>query len=170
MLGEPSDGGRRGVTGTSGQILEAIILYLDEEGVHHLHPPESPTLFLEWAGDLQPGEEVVDAVARLGLSPFLVHSTSWRTEGGHIVITFVVGIEPVLGQTPGLLDELVGRSELARGHALGPPVEVCPTQVVEHGLRHLAWLISDDESFHESLDPWAAALATYEPEPFRSFA
>jgi hypothetical protein len=41
--------------------------------------------------------------------------------------------------------------------------------VVEHGLRHLAWLVHEDEAIHDALAPWAEALADYGPEPFRAF-
>jgi hypothetical protein len=41
--------------------------------------------------------------------------------------------------------------------------------VVEHGLRHLAWLVAEDEEIHEALAPWAGALGDYAPEPFRAF-
>jgi hypothetical protein len=42
-------------------------------------------------------------------------------------------------------------------------------QVVEHALRHLAWLAEDDPVVREELSPaWRAALATYVPEPFRN--
>jgi hypothetical protein len=40
--------------------------------------------------------------------------------------------------------------------------------VVEHGLRHLAWLVRDDPVVAEALTGgWAAALSGYVPEPFR---
>jgi hypothetical protein len=43
--------------------------------------------------------------------------------------------------------------------------------VLEHGLRHLAWLAKDDEVVAERLNPaWRDALAGYVPEPFRGFA
>jgi hypothetical protein len=41
--------------------------------------------------------------------------------------------------------------------------------VVEHGLRHLAWLASDDPVVRAELpEAWQAALAGYVPEPFRA--
>jgi hypothetical protein len=40
---------------------------------------------------------------------------------------------------------------------------------VEHGLRHLAWLVHDDPVVAAELSPaWAAVLAGYVPEPFRT--
>lgn len=41
-------------------------------------------------------------------------------------------------------------------------------QVVEHGLRHLAWLVKDDPVVaHELSESWKAVLAGYTPDPFR---
>ncbi len=155
--------------GVVGQALEALILYLGSDGIHHLRPIHAPTLRLGWKADLQPGEVVVDAVARYGLSPFLVHSTSWRMEEGRLILTYVVGVEPPGKLSEFLADDLVGRSDLARGDAMGPPVDIGVVQVVEHGLRHLSWLVKDDAAVHDALPDWVEALSVYEPEPFRAF-
>jgi hypothetical protein len=62
----------------------------------------------------------------------------------------------------------VGRSELARSQATAAPREIAHGQVLEHALRHLAWLDADDPVVAAELDPrWAAILAGYTPEPFR---
>lgn len=151
-------------------VLEAVVLYLDGSGVHHMHPFEEPTLRFPWQEDLHPAEVVVEGIAQLALSPFLVHSTSWRMAGGRLVLTFIVGVEtPGVDSAAGFADDLVGRVDLARGHVLGPPTDVEPYHVVEHGLRHLAWLVKDDAGIRDALPDWAAALADYEPEPFRAF-
>jgi hypothetical protein len=42
------------------------------------------------------------------------------------------------------------------------------SQVVEHGLRHLAWLLQADDVIRDALPAWPAALADYAPEPFRA--
>jgi hypothetical protein len=65
--------------------------------------------------------------------------------------------------------EQVTRAELARGRATGAPAAVHLSQVVEHGLRHLAWLLSEDGAIRDALAPWTDALAGYRPEPFRAF-
>jgi hypothetical protein len=40
--------------------------------------------------------------------------------------------------------------------------------VVEHGLRHLAWLVQDDTVVADRLaGGWTQALQAYVPEPFR---
>jgi len=41
--------------------------------------------------------------------------------------------------------------------------------VVEHGLRHMAWLAKDDPVVAAELPPdWHRVLAGYVPEPFRN--
>jgi hypothetical protein len=153
----------------TGSALEAIVLFLDTDGIRHLAPLGGRTLRPGWGGDLDPHEVVVDAVAELGLAPIMVHSTSWRVTEDAIVLTFIVAVEP-----PGRLPEgygtgLVTRSELARGRATAPPPSVHLDQVVEHGLRHLAWLVHEDDGIREALSGWSSVLDGYAPEPFRAF-
>jgi hypothetical protein len=63
----------------------------------------------------------------------------------------------------------VGRNELARSEARAAPRSIGTGQVVEHGLRHMAWLAQDDPVVRAELDEgWLAKLATYVPEPFRA--
>jgi len=153
---------------SSGQTLEAIVIFLDEAGIHHLSPSGRETLRVAWDPDFTPAEAVVDAVAEQGLDPFMVHSTSWRVVDEDIWLTFIVVVEPPATISRELDDELVVRAELARGHLMGPPAEVHTAQVVEHGLRHLAWLVGDDEQIRDVLPAWAEALEGYEREPFRA--
>jgi hypothetical protein len=151
------------------QSLEALVLYLRDRRIRHLFPIHGETLRTQWDPDLDPGESIADAVAGLGLSPFMVHSTSWRVEGKRIVLTFLVIIEPPAELPAGYREEPITRSELARGRPLGPPAEVHLSQVVEHGLRHLAWLAGDDPAVREALPDWVDALSEYGGEPFRAF-
>jgi hypothetical protein len=149
--------------------LEAVVLYLDDGGIRHLYPPGHQTVRASWNPDLDPHEAIVDAVAELGLTPFMVHSTSWRVVRKLILLTFLVAIEPPRHIPSTYEVELVTRAELARGRATGPPQQVHLSQVVEHGLRHLAWLVREDEAIHQALADWSRALSEYEPEPFRAF-
>lgn len=154
----------------SQQMLEALVLYLAEDGIRHISPAAGETLLVPWDPELQPVESVADEVAGLGLSPFMVHSTSWRVCDGRILLTFVVLVDNPSSIPAGHRDVRIARTELARGGPLSPPVDVKLDQVVEHGLRHLAWLIGDDEGIREHLPAWAGALAVYRPEPFRTFS
>ena len=62
----------------------------------------------------------------------------------------------------------IGRAELARSEATAAPRDIAYQQVVEHGLRHMAWLVADDPVVAGELsDDWRRVLADYVPEPFR---
>jgi hypothetical protein len=149
--------------------LEAIVLYLDPDGIRHVSPRGEGTVRARWDPDLDPHEAIVDAVAELGLAPFMVHSTSWRVVDRSVLLTFLVVVDPPERLPESLASELVTRAELARGRATAPPPEVHLPQVVEHGLRHLAWLVREDHAIHDALGDWVTALRGYEPEPFRAF-
>jgi hypothetical protein len=110
---------------------------------------------------------VVAAITRLNLGePAVVHSTSWRHARGGVVLTFVAVIDAAAVGT--LATVPVGRHELARGAATAAPRQVSTGPVIEHGLRHLAWLACDDAAVARALPTgWLAALDGYVPEPFR---
>lgn len=165
----PTNPPRPNVCPVGRTLLEAIVLYLDPDGIRHVFPHGRETVRATWDPDLDPGESIVDAIAGLGLAPVMVHSTSWRVVERRIVLTFLVVTEPP-GRLPETYEiESVTRTDLARGHATGPPADVHIAQVVEHGLRHLAWLLREDVAIGEALSGWTRDLADYEPEPFRAF-
>lgn len=153
----------------NGPSLEAVVLYLDDEGIQHVSPHGRQTVRVPWDPDLDPHEVIVDAVAGLGLLPIMVHSTSWRVLDQLILLTFLVAVERPTDVPDTCEVELVARAELARGRATGPPPQVHLSQVVEHGLRHLSWLVREDQAMQQALAGWGRALAEYEPEPFRAF-
>ena len=63
----------------------------------------------------------------------------------------------------------VVRGELARSGATTAPAAIATGQVLEHAIRHLAWLARDDEAVQGKLsEEWLSALAPYRPEPFRN--
>lgn len=145
------------------------MLYLDATGIRHVYPHGRETLRAPWDPDLDPTESIVDAVAEVGFAPAMVHSTSWRIVRRQVVLTFLVVIDPPSSLPRSCEVEQVTRAELARGRATGAPEAVHLSQVVEHGLRHLAWLVAEDGAIHEALAPWTRALGPYAPEPFRAF-
>jgi hypothetical protein len=123
-----------------------------------------------WYLEVGGGEDPVEVVRRLSSSlmgePLLVHSTSWRRARGSVILSFVVVNGD--GQAPELVGIPIGRAELARGGATEAAVAIAHQQVLEHGLRHLAWLARDDEVVRSVLsEEWKSVLAGYIPEPFR---
>jgi hypothetical protein len=96
-----------------------------------------------------------------------VHSTSWRRARDSVILSFVVVIDEQLAK--GMESAPVERSDLARSEATSAPASIAENQVLEHGLRHLSWLVSDDPVVKSELaEPWADVLKDYKPEPFRN--
>jgi hypothetical protein len=151
------------------QSVEPLFAYLGTNGARHLRPVHAPTLRLGWPPDAQPGDVVAHAARRYGLTPLLVHSTSWRLEAGRVILTYIVVVQPPGALNENLADELVPRADLARGDAMGPPSDIGVSQVLEHAFRHLSWLVKDDDAVRAALPDWVAFLGRYEPEPFRAF-
>jgi hypothetical protein len=124
-----------------------------------------------WLLEIGAADHPVDVVTRIVGDvigdPLLVHSTSWRRDRDAVILSFVVVIDRSLVGSMASLP--IERSVLARGEATAAPQEIATTQVVEHGLRHMAWLAVDDPVVAAELsEGWHALLATYVPEPFRN--
>lgn len=98
--------------------------------------------------------------------PLLLHSTSWRWDKQSVVLSFVVVIEPeAVGEMPA---QPVARVALARSTAHEAPADIGWVQVLEHALRHLAWLAAEDDVVRNVLSPsWHDSLAAYVPAPFQ---
>jgi len=125
--------------------------------------------YIEVGADDDPVEVVHRLARNLMGEPLLVHSTSWRRARGSVILTFVVVNRD--DQAPELQGIPIGRAELARGGATHAAVSIAYQQVLEHGLRHLAWLANDDPVVRQVLsEEWKAVLAGYVPEPFRHLA
>jgi hypothetical protein len=124
-----------------------------------------------WLLEVGATEHPVDVVTRIVRGaigqPLLAHSTSWRLDRGAVILSFVVVIDRAL---VGSMESLpIGRTELARGEATAAPRDIATAQVVEHGLRHMAWLAKDDPVVAAELpDAWRNLLSDYTPEPFRN--
>ena len=83
-----------------------------------------------------------------------------------MILSFVVVLADDQGRDLGGVP--IGRAELARNSATAAAAAIASSQVVEHGLRHLAWLAKEDEVVRGVLSPaWRELLAEYVPEPFR---
>ena len=145
---------------------EVMVLVLDERGVSLTGPCGPEPWYIEVAQGADP-MDVVSELTRANLGdPVLVHSTSWRQARGGVILTFVAVLDAAAAA--GLERAPVARADLARGEAASAPVDVSSAAVLEHGLRHLAWLAQDDPVVADELSAgWHEVLRTYVPEPFR---
>lgn len=126
-----------------------------------------------WYIEVAAEDDPVEVVSRLSRNlmgePILVHSTSWRRARGAVVLSFVVVNSD--DQALQLAGVPISRIELARSGATSAAQTIAATQVLEHGLRHLAWLAREDQTVIGALsDEWKRVLAEYVPEPFRNMA
>jgi hypothetical protein len=124
-----------------------------------------------WYIEVAAEDDPVEVVSRLSRNlmgePVLVHSTSWRRARGAVILSFVVVNSDA--QAPHLVGVPISRAELARSGATSAAKTIASAQVLEHGLRHLAWLSREDEVVMATLsDEWKRALEDYVPEPFRN--
>jgi hypothetical protein len=124
-----------------------------------------------WYIEVAAEDDPVEVVSRLSRNlmgePILVHSTSWRRARGAVVLSFVVVNSE--DQAPHLAGIPISRVELARSGATSAAQTIAAGQVLEHGLRHLAWLSREDPVVMAVLnEDWKQVLADYRPEPFRN--
>jgi hypothetical protein len=146
---------------------EVFVVWLDGSELR-LTGPDGPQPWILELGPTEHPVEVVDRVVRDVVGPpILVHSTSWRRDRDAVILSFVVVIPPEL--VDGMASVPIERAELARSEATAAPKDIAVSAVVEHGLRHLAWLANDDPVVAEELPAaWRPLLAGYVPEPFRA--
>jgi len=144
---------------------EVFVVWLNGDHLELTGPCGAAPWYIELGATDHP-VEVVDRIVRNALgSPRLVHSTSWRRDRDAVILSFVV----VVDDAGEMESAPIGRSELARSSATAAPAQIAHTQVVEHGLRHLAWLVKDDAVVAAELSAdWQRVLGEYVPEPFRN--
>ena len=148
---------------------EIIVVWLNGETLELTGPTGAQPWVLDIDAADHPTDVVDRAVRQRVGEPTLIHSTSWRHDDNAVILSFVAVIDR--SRVDGMASRPVRRSSLARAHPTEPPPEVDQDQVVEHALRHLAWLVHDDPVIREHLsDAWRRALADYVPEPFRNLA
>jgi hypothetical protein len=152
------------------QTLEVLIVHRAGDGIVSLRPVHAPSLQLGWRPGTSPDTILRAALRRYGLEARVLHSTSWRDDGEHVILTYLAVVDPPAESNENLASEPVARADLARGDATAAPASIQVEQVLEHALRHLAWLVADDRAVGESLPDWPALLAHYLPEPFRSLS
>lgn len=148
---------------------EVFVVWLNRDRLELTGPCGAAPWLIE-LGETDHPVEVVDRIVRDVVGPpRLVHSTSWRRDRNAVILSFVVVIDPEL--VGSMESAPIGRAELARSEATSAPREIRFQQVLEHGLRHLAWLAREDEVVrHELSVGWHDLLSGYVPEPFKSLA
>ena len=146
---------------------EVFVIWMHDGKVEMTGPCGAAPWLIE-IGEAEHPVEVVDRLVRAAIGgATLVHSTSWRRDHGGVILSFVVVIEPSL--VGAMASAPIARAELARSEATVAPRTIACAQVLEHGLRHLAWLVHDDPVVAGELGPpWPDVLADYVPEPFRA--
>jgi hypothetical protein len=149
------------------QALELLVVHRGPEGIVRLRPVHAASLQLGWPPGTTTDAVLSAALARYGLEARVLHSTSWRHDGEHVVLTYLAVVDPPTEANSNLAPEPVGRIELARGAATAAPTSIQVDQVLEHALRHLAWLLGDDPAVAAALSDWGPLLGDYKPEPFR---
>lgn len=119
----------------------------------------------------EPHFEVETLLAEHGITdPPLLHSTSWRPDGPHVVLTYVAVLHPtglVRAEWPDA--QPVSRDLLpAVGNPLPHGAAEVPVpryvDVLFHGLRHIRFLVDTDSSAREALTGyWPQWLAELQP-------
>jgi hypothetical protein len=133
-----------------------------------LRPDCADSFIVGWPAGARPEEVAAGAIEGLGLAPIVLHSTSWRHAGSEVVLTYLAIVSPNSRLPDSWESTPVGRADLARGSATAPPPVIGIGQVIEHALRHLAWLMRDDEAIALALPDWQNVVFDYVPEPFRA--
>ena len=147
-------------------LAEVFVVWADQAGIHLSGPCGAGPWYLEVAEGADPMAVVRRMATSVLGQPQLVHSTSWRRDRTGVVLSFVAVVDPSL--VTELVSTDVRRTDLARGGTAAAPDEVVSDQVLEHALRHLAWLSKDDAVVAAALSPaWTDGLDHYVPEPFR---
>lgn len=150
------------------QSIEILPVRLREGRLHSIGPQHADSFIVAWPTGHKPEEVAMGALDRLGLAPIVLHSTSWRNVGDEVILTYLAVVAPHHPIPDQWSEAPIARSDLARGEATVPPTGIAVGQVIEHGLRHLSWLIKDDPVIRVSLPEWEPHLAEYTPEPFRA--
>src|SRR3954469_6235807 len=121
---------------------EVFVVWLDGDRIQ-LTGPDGPRAWYLQLGATEHPVEVVDRIVRDVVGPpLLIHSTSWRRDRDAVILSFVVVIDRE--QVGSMTSVSIERAELARSTATAAPRAIASSAVVEHGLRHLAWLAKDD--------------------------
>lgn len=154
--------------GRAEPLVELLPVQLRDGAIWWFRPADATSWQRPCDAGRFPGDLLIEQLRDAGAEAEILHSTSWRYAAERLVLSYVA-VLPAGAAPVGLSAEPVRRIDLARGGADAPPEAIGVAQVVEHGLRHLAWLVKDDPVVGARLGvAWASALDAYEPEPFRA--
>src|SRR5688572_28569560 len=148
------------------QAIEVLPVALVDGDLLSLRPDCADSFVVGWPAGARPEEVAATALASLGLQPIVLHSTSWRHAGAEVVLTYLAVVTPPERLPDSWEISHVHRADLARGDTTRPPESIDVAQVLEHALRHLAWLLDDAPAIAAALPGWSGVLARYVPEPF----
>ncbi len=151
------------------QAIEVLPVTLCDGQILSLRPDCADSFIIGWPAGARPEAVAAGAMEQLGMQPIVLHSTSWRHAGGEVVLTYLAVVSPIDGPPTSWESSPVIHTQLARGDATAPPPVIGVGQVMEHALRHLAWLMHDDQVVASALPDWSEVLDGYVPEPFRAF-
>ena len=152
------------------QAIEVLPVTCRDGRIVSLRPDCADSFVIGWPAGARPEEVALRAVEGLGLKPIVLHSTSWRHAVPEVVLTYLAVVAPDAAIPESWEEAAVMHAELARGGATAPPTVIGASQVLEHGLRHLAWLVNEDEGIANALPGWKKVLESYVPEPFRALS
>lgn len=150
------------------QAIEVLPVALVDGAIVSLRPEHADSFVVGWPAGAKPEVVAANALRMLGLEAVVLHSTSWRHANAEVVLTYLAVVAPGFTVPDSWEAMVVRHAELARGDTTAPPPVIGVEQVVEHALRHLAWLSAEDEAIGKALPGWKSVLAGYVPEPFRA--
>lgn len=116
---------------------------------------------------------VVDALTRELVGVFdqatsVVHSTSWRYEDEHLMLSYLAVLQPLaplVSAPPGFVLQPVDAGPDGAGRT-DDPTAIPVMDVLTHGLRHLAMLRVSDPTIAKTLSGcWHELLAGWNPLP-----
>jgi len=150
------------------QSIEVLPVARIDGALATFRPDCADSFIVGWPAGAKPEDVAGAAMTGLGLDPIVLHSTSWRHAGAEVVLTYLAVVPANSGVPESWEIAPVRHTEIARGGTATPPPVIGVEQVLEHALRHLAWLVKEDETIQEALPGWQDSLAGYVPEPFRA--
>jgi hypothetical protein len=150
------------------QAIEVLPVALAGGRIISLKPKHADSFVVGWPAGAKPEVVAAGGLQMLGLEPVVLHSTSWRHSNAEVVLTYLAVVAPRFTLPESWEVSPVSHAELARGDTTAPPPVIGIAQVVEHALRHLAWLAKEDAVIGNALPDWRDVLEGYVPEPFRA--